>query len=438
MRFKKLKTKSKNHLDFNNKCLKCTQNQLLKMNDSGRGKKQILIISDFPTKIQLGRSTLLTGNEYGLLHSTLSQFGINLIDDCIWTTSIQCTPNYEGKKKSYDIGNATKSCYPHINKLIFEYKPKLIITLGDYSARSILKQHWKGNVSPEVLRGYTIPLKAWNCHWIPTVNKDYQRFGYHPETVDFYMRHDISTGLQKTTSNGVVVNKAILSVSELQKRVKVLQHPVQIKSVLERFIMENKPTAFDYEATGIKLHRDLHKIYSMSLCNNTEEAFSFLITPEVETDVIKFLSSDVQKECANKNYEQCASVLKYQQWVKNINWDTMLCQHVLDAEGGSEGDDARNIGSSSKSVKFLSFLLWGITDYSKDVKSYFQPISEEEKLLGDNTYNKIEQCPVQKLLVYGGMDALLEKMNAEWQQSILLNQLSEEHDFNYMENNYER
>jgi hypothetical protein len=78
-------------------------------------------------------------------------------------------------------------------------------------------------------------------------------------------------------------------------------------------------------------------------------------------------------------------------------WDTMLAAHVLDNRPGISG------------LKFQAYVRYGIGGYNTEVKPYLESPGKN-----GNAHNRIEELIKtatgrQRLLVYCGMDALLER-----------------------------
>ncbi len=88
--------------------------------------------------------------------------------------------------------------------------------------------------------------------------------------------------------------------------------------------------------------------------------------------------------------------IEVQGWV----WDGMIAAHLIDTRSGIT------------SLKFQSLVLLGMADYDTDVKPYL-------KSDGANVKNKIREVELQTLLLYNGLDALLEYKVAKIQMNQL-------------------
>jgi hypothetical protein len=70
----------------------------------------------------------------------------------------------------------------------------------------------------------------------------------------------------------------------------------------------------------------------------------------------------------------------------------MIATHILDNRPGIAG------------LKFQAFVQYGIEDYSSHIESYLKSDSK----WGANGKNRVHKAPQRDLLIYCGMDALLE------------------------------
>ena len=80
----------------------------------------------------------------------------------------------------------------------------------------------------------------------------------------------------------------------------------------------------------------------------------------------------------------------------------MLAAHVLDNRGGIS------------SIKFQAFVLLGQPDYDSSIKEYLKSRDP-----GGYGLNRVKQAPVKPLLLYCGLDSLLEYLVAKKQKKLL-------------------
>jgi hypothetical protein len=75
--------------------------------------------------------------------------------------------------------------------------------------------------------------------------------------------------------------------------------------------------------------------------------------------------------------------------VKNWAWDGMQAAHVLDGRTGIT------------SLKFQAFVQFGLPLWNKTVEPYLEAD-------GGNQKNRIDKCDLHELLLYCGLDSLIE------------------------------
>jgi hypothetical protein len=161
----------------------------------------------------------------------------------------------------------------------------------------------------------------------------------------------------------------------------------------------NPPIAFDYETTCLKPEGSEAEIVSASIAWNSYKgptAMSFSWQGEAIPAMKKLLDSNVPKIAHNMKFEERWTQKEFGHGVKNWKWDTMQAAHIL--------DNRRAITS----LNFQSFVKLGQEPYDSSIKPFLQSA-------GPGKPNRIKEIPINELLMYGGMDALLTYMLAEKQ-----------------------
>ena len=70
-------------------------------------------------------------------------------------------------------------------------------------------------------------------------------------------------------------------------------------------------------------------------------------------------------------------------------------------------------------------MLFRSLGYEDAVSDYLKADAEEELAHGGNAFNRIHLAPKKELLIYNGLDALLEYQLAQKQQGLLTNLLKD-------------
>ncbi len=114
----------------------------------------------------------------------------------------------------------------------------------------------------------------------------------------------------------------------------------------------------------------------------------------------RLLRSPVKKIIANKGFEIRWTLKEFGHGIRNVVHDTMHDAHLL--------DNRRDISS----VKFQAYALLGQPEWDSHIKPYL-------KADNSNTRNRIHEIPMRDLLLYCGLDSLLEFRIALKQRELL-------------------
>lgn len=121
--------------DAARKCVKCelhlTRNNVVF--SSGPENAKVFIVGEAPGAEEDETSVPFIGRSGKLMNTLLGEVGI-CRDDCYVTSILKCRPPENRNPKSGEIA----SCSPYLMEQIRFVKPKVIITVGNFSARYIL------------------------------------------------------------------------------------------------------------------------------------------------------------------------------------------------------------------------------------------------------------------------------------------------------------
>lgn len=377
-------------------CNRCGLYKLVKsprMLPHGNGEMGIAIIGQAPGfhEDEEGITFSPNGESGRLLRNILNHHGIDLDKDCWRFNCVNCrTTNSEGKNRP-PVASEINACRPLVNKYLRELKPRHIWLFGTEAVQSMFSNRFeKANIT--LMRGMTIPHKETGA-WITSI--------YHPSFVlrkenDDHLWMVFNRDIEKAVS---MLDHPAPTFDDYDKRVQCLTKFDEVMDVL-LYIEQNKPiTVIDYETTGIKPYKPFHTILSASICFNEEIAYSFPVDHchwdlgdlMLLKDHLKYILQDPEIDLVAQNlsFENIWSreILHCEpaSWI----WDTMLVTHMLDDRHGIT------------SLKFQAGARWGIDDYSREIKPYMVNT-------GEDGLNMLKQFPKDKLLHYGGLDALFE------------------------------
>ena len=349
----------------------------------GKGKKSILIVSSHPTKEADELGQHLSGPDKEKLSAILRRNGLDLQKDCILTSALICKPH--GKPDA--VLASVNHCYPNLNNLIQDMKPKLIILLGRHAIKSLVTHLWHKFDSK-----MTMNMAGWLLR--PHVLPDTWVIGtYHPNEThdqkesianDMMIRH-IEKGLKHLDRT-----PHPKGIPDYKKEITLLYKTEEIYALLKNLIRDKKPVAFDYETNMKKPDHWKSRIACMSVSNG-KRSWAFLNTPDIKEFWIEFLTSDIPKVGFNSKFESRWSRRLFGVWPNNWIWDGMLDAHILDCR------------TFVTSLKWQAFARFGTPDYDSHIKPFLK--SKEE---GGYAENRVKDIPVDDLLYYCGLDSYLE------------------------------
>jgi len=357
------------------------------MEPCGLGKKKILIVGEAPGEREDKKGVQFVGKAgKEVLRPVLRELGINPERDVVMTNALICHPpnNVITNKKAIEF------CRPNLLKTINEMRPEIIILLGKSPVKSLIGHLWKESVGDmKRWAGWQIPSQTFNT-WICPI--------YHPS---YLLRQD-----------SVVLNRIFFAhmrdalalegrpwdkVPDYKSQVQVEFNAKRAAKEIRILIKGKRPVAFDYETNMLKPDSKRGRIVCCSVSDG-KTTIAFPWDGEAIDAMVELLRSDVGKIASNMKFEDRWTKKKLK--IRIRNWlrpstggigDTMLAAHVL---------DNRPLISS---IKFQAFVKLGQEDYDSHLKPYLK-----SKDPGGYSENRITEINMSDLLVYNGLDSLLE------------------------------
>lgn len=319
--------------------------------------------------------------------SDLSDFlkEVNISDSHIMQSVLCKLPlNREASQKEIEC------CREYVIEEIKRRQPKVVVALGIKALEMLI-----GDIFPEALdginrwRGYVIPDRRLNTFLVPTYSAKFTFMDNHKRPV---IKKLFSDDIRKARS---VMRKAFPKFEDEKKQIIFINNERELEILLLRIIKDKPLLAFDYECTGLKPHNEGHAIVSASLCFEENQAYAFMV-PSIDSRSFKLWKRILQDE----NIKKTGHNIKYETaWSKEIlgvdikGWVycSMIGSHVIDNRQGVTG------------LKFQTYVNFGVPDYSSHMKQWLESGSDNA-----NAFNKIREAPKDKLLLYGGLDALFQ------------------------------
>mgnify|MGYP001570962896 CR=1 FL=1 len=354
-----------------------------KMPPTGDGNRSVLFVAEAPGEREDRKGVQLVGKSGKLVREVLKSMPRKIrmrLEDGYKTNAVICRPP---KNKIEDL--YINSCRPNLLKTVRDTKPTVIILLGGSAVKGLLPTEREADVGA-ISRwvGWTIPSHehgAWIC---PTYHPAYL-LRMKDRVLDRLFRKHLRRALE-------LENVPILSepLEALKKRVEVILRPSEARSRLHDLSKKRGVLAFDYEANRLKPDDSRCKIVACSFCLDGEDTFAFPVTEELYPDISRVLKNPkLLKVASNLKNEERWTRAKLGHRVESWYWDTMLAAHFLDNRGGIS------------SLKFQAFVQFGISDYDRVVAPYFERTDKDG-------FNAVEEIPQEELLIYNGLDSLLE------------------------------
>jgi len=301
-----------------------------------------------------------------------------------------------------------------IQEAINTLNPTHILLFGEEAIKAVVLPHYMGawgTFGMDRWYGTNIPNRDLNC-WVSCLRCPLRidELGWRYKAAHHILRGNLVKALELKgrpypyiiQEDGSILNEVPYEEDEI----KLVHDPDTVNDKLNKYISGSCTCAFDYETTGLKPDREYHKILSASICWEGQETIAFSFTPDIVATFKEFLKADhVKKIAANLKYEHRWSLSKLNTEVKGWYYDTMIGAHVLNNAKGGTG------------LKFQSYVNFGINGYEEAVVKY---IKTEDEADSSNGKNRLEKLDKDILLLYNGLDSLLEYRLAELQLSRLM------------------
>lgn len=360
-----------------------------KMKPTGAGKRRVLFVGEAPGETEDRQGVQLVGGAGQCLRKMLRQVGADL-DDCFKTDAIICRP----KNEINDL--YIESCQPNLLNTIRDLKPSVIVLMGPTAVKSLISTEWGqevGQLSRWV--GWTIPSQkhgAWLC---PTYHPSY----VHRQREDLPLFNLVCQHLAQALSLEHKTPRGY-TFESLSNEVEIIPDPQKGLNRITDLMNKEGVLAFDYETTGLKPERKEQQIVMCSFCLNGRDTFSTPIVPESYGSLSAVLRNPkLLKVASNLKFEERWTRCKLGHPVASWYWDTMLGAHVIDNRPGI------------CSIKFLAYINFGVGDYSSWMKPYLETADA-------NGLNRILEAPLNDVLLYCGIDSLLEYREMERQREL--------------------
>ncbi len=349
----------------------------------GEGRRGILLVGEAPGEQEDQQGRPFVGKSGAVLRSRLTRLGVDMDRDCWRTNAINCRPPDNRKPTDKEL----EWCRPALWTTIAEKKPRVILLLGSSALEAFYAHRWPSGLGAiSRWRGFTIPDQRAKAWVVPTFHPSFILRGQEDDVADVLLVRDLEQMLS--------VSAEPLTPA-LPMEVTCYVNPLDpgIGRRLERILTNQSVIGLDYETTGIKPYSEdeNHTILSCGICDD-RGAFAFRLG-DLDSDnahILREVLTDpkVPKIAHNLQFEEVWSREILGVSVRGWIWDTMLAAHFIDNRQGICGLD------------FQAFVMLGVEDYHSGLSTYMRSGS-------DNGRNRLDRAPVNDLLRYNALDALV-------------------------------
>jgi DNA polymerase len=358
-----------------------------KMQPTGKGRKQILVVAEAPGKDEDEKGIQLIGKAGQRLRKTLRELDCSLDRDCWKTNAVICRPPENKIQDKY-----VKFCRPNLYRTINKLNPVVIILLGSKAVDSFIGREWgKGVGGIGRWAGWRIPLQARNTWVCPTYHPSYLLRKENQQTskvLSLWFERHLKAAME-------LEDRPWEEIPDYSRKVQVIMSPEEAAGFIRRQAGRG-PVSFDYETNMLKPDSSRARIVSCAMCWEGSCTIAYPWEGEAIKATQEVLRSPVPKYGANAKFEQRWTLKEFGHGVRNWRFDTMQAAHILDNRPWIT------------SVKFQAFVQLGLPPWDHHIEPYLN-------VKQGNKENRIAELDMKDLLEYNGMDALVEYRLAELQ-----------------------
>lgn len=361
-----------------------------KIQPAGQGKKKILIVAEAPGEEEDRLKLHLAGHSGRLLKRTLRKYNIELYRDC-WVTNAVICKRDEYHQPSDEI---VAACRPNLLATIRKYKPRGILLLGSVAMESLIPVIFKAPVDiASRWADYYIPCRDPNAWVVATYHPSFIQNAKSPVYKVEFKKH-IKEFIKRSRK------RPWKTIPDYENQVEIIFNPAQAAREIKCMMAFGGNVAFDYECNCLKSSYKGAKIYSCSICWKGKKTIAYPWEREAIDATSLLLKSSMGKIAANLKFENVWTKNILGHWVKNWIHDTMLGAHVI------------NNSPKVSNLTFQAFVYLGMPRYNQHTKKFL-------KSGGADKLNRIKDIDLKDLLLYNGLDALLEYKLAMIQMKLL-------------------
>jgi len=309
------------------------------------------------------------------------------MDECLNTSATICAVP-KGKRPT---STQTKTCYPNLKNTISDFKPHIIVAVGDAALESLVHNKFKKKYAAvSTFRGFLIPDREYNAWLCPILSPSYVLSENTAPVAKKILSEDL-----KSIAKLQTIELPSRTTEDINSKVEIIKHTKDVNLILSDLNKQKDiMVAFDYETTGLKPQHPDQRIRSVSIATDVDHVIAFpfdYTNNKFLTLFAEFLANpDIHKLAVNMKYENDWSNVHLKIPVNSWMFDPMIAQHVIDNR------------PAICSLDFQAYQYFGIKPYSEHVTQYLK--SADNK---GNSLNTVFDADLHDLLLYNGIDSLL-------------------------------
>lgn len=334
------------------------------------------------------------GSAGEVLRKSLRKFGVDFEEDCWAINAVNCRPPKNRTPSNQEIDY----CRPLVMKAINELKPEMIIPLGLPAVKSVIGPYInQSQITASLWVGWEIPFQKWNTWICPNYHPSYvhraeeQRDG---PVIKLLFESYLERSL--THAGG----RPFLTVPDYAKQIRLILDPNEAAAILDGYVQKGGTIAIDYETNRLKPDAAKAAIFSCAVCWQGKDTIAYPFTGAAVAATSRLIQSDLRKIGTNNKFEDRWSRRILGVPVRNWIWDTMLSAHHLDNRKGICG------------VEFQAFVRLGQLPWDEHIHAYLRTADAE----GYNRIHELAKTRLRELLIYNGIDSLVEYKIAQLQR----------------------
>lgn len=381
----------------------------------GKGRMGILILAGHPMRGEDNGRGCFASKVYDELFNLQGNTVPRIMENCWIGYTVPCFCDTKQEK----VTNRTLCCQVRTERLIEELKPKVIISLGIWPTSLLVSSRASGRMNglkPSEFFGKCIPDRKYNCWICPTYSPDMLKWKEYEndDAIRMYFREHIVNAFAHAEIPMPEIPNDWRIGHDLEES-RLLLSEVLGKAddgMLDRGPDGEVDIAIDYETTGLKPHRDGHRITFASVSWREDGKYRAIGLPWYGDDPSfvslwhGIVSHGGLKLVAHKcDYEitwtkfRAGHMNRGYEWLREDrwSWDTCIAAHVLD-------------NMQKVNLKFHTYCELGVLGYDADADEYLKA-SDRDPTYGEscNAFNGLKDnafLPVNRIAEYCAKDSL--------------------------------